>query len=262
MKGIRKYRLVVLGIGLMVGSLVFSGSKGSYAGPADRTDQTVDGVVLIDQSRALAGGVTTGDAPGFPVTISEPGSYRLSGNLIGEINIDTVVIAAGGVTFDLNGFSIQTGPGNSRGITDNGVVYSGIVIRNGAIRAHQSTKGIEMFSAQVEISRIQVFNGAFGIQTRGKGAILSGNIAAGGANGFVVSGESIVTGNIARGITSVGFSVGAGSLISGNSSSNNAIGISVSCPSNVIGNVATNNSSTNIAAFGGGCTLVNNNPAP
>src|SRR5438046_162421 len=38
-----------------------------------------DGVVEINQARALAGGVTRGDAPGFPVTISQPGSYRLTG---------------------------------------------------------------------------------------------------------------------------------------------------------------------------------------
>jgi hypothetical protein len=37
--------------------------------------------VLIDQNRALAGNVTPGDNPGFPVTLSLPGSYRLSGNL-------------------------------------------------------------------------------------------------------------------------------------------------------------------------------------
>jgi len=42
----------------------------------------VDGVVLINQSVALSGNVTPGDTPGFPVTISAPGSYRLSSNLI------------------------------------------------------------------------------------------------------------------------------------------------------------------------------------
>jgi hypothetical protein len=40
-----------------------------------------DGVVYIDQNHALGGGVTPGDAAGFPVTISQSGSYRLSGNL-------------------------------------------------------------------------------------------------------------------------------------------------------------------------------------
>jgi len=41
----------------------------------------VDGVIPINQVRALAGNTTPGDAPGFPVTISQPGSYRLTGNL-------------------------------------------------------------------------------------------------------------------------------------------------------------------------------------
>src|SRR5262245_43423647 len=66
-----------------------------------------NGVVLIDQDRALAGNVTLGDAPGFPVTISQSGSYRLSGNLT-VTNVDTTVIqvTADAVTLDLNGFSI------------------------------------------------------------------------------------------------------------------------------------------------------------
>src|ERR1022692_224651 len=67
----------------------------------------VDGVVLISQVQALAGNVTPGDAPGFPVTISVPGSYRLSGNLtVPDQNTTAIQIAADNVTIDLNGFSI------------------------------------------------------------------------------------------------------------------------------------------------------------
>ena len=69
----------------------------------------VDGVVLIDQNRALAGGVNPGDAPGFPVTISLPGSYRLSSNLtVANENTTAIDITstANAVTVDLNGFAI------------------------------------------------------------------------------------------------------------------------------------------------------------
>jgi hypothetical protein len=67
----------------------------------------VDGVVLISQSSALAGNVTPGDTPGFPVTISVPGSYRLSSNLtVPDANTDAIDITADNVTIDLNGFSI------------------------------------------------------------------------------------------------------------------------------------------------------------
>src|SRR5436309_3680687 len=67
----------------------------------------VDGVVLIDQNRALAGNVTPGDAAGFPVTISVSGSYRLSGNLtVPDANTTAILITAEDVAIDLNGFSI------------------------------------------------------------------------------------------------------------------------------------------------------------
>ena len=41
----------------------------------------VDGVIEINQAKALAGGVTPSDTPGFPVSIDTAGSYRLTGNL-------------------------------------------------------------------------------------------------------------------------------------------------------------------------------------
>ena len=67
----------------------------------------VDGVVLIDQNRALAGGITPGDTPGFPVTTSQEDAYRLTGNLTApDTNTDGIVITANHVTIDLNGFSI------------------------------------------------------------------------------------------------------------------------------------------------------------
>src|SRR5438552_8329198 len=67
----------------------------------------VDGVVLINQSTALAGNVTPGDAPGFPVTISVSGSYKLSGNLtVPDADTTAIRITAEDVTVDLNGFSI------------------------------------------------------------------------------------------------------------------------------------------------------------
>jgi hypothetical protein len=40
------------------------------------TLQASDGLTLIDQTGALRGKVTPGDSAGFPVTISESGSYR------------------------------------------------------------------------------------------------------------------------------------------------------------------------------------------
>ena len=71
----------------------------------------VDGVILLDQNKAMAGGVTPGDAPGFPITFTQPGSYRLSSNLTVPSGVSAAIqINADGVTIDLNGFTIK-GPG-------------------------------------------------------------------------------------------------------------------------------------------------------
>src|ERR1700682_4504928 len=60
----------------------------------------VDGVVLINQSTVLAAG-------GFPYRITQPGSYKLSGNLQAkDQNTDVIEISSDNVTIDLNGFSI------------------------------------------------------------------------------------------------------------------------------------------------------------
>lgn len=112
----------------------------------------VDGVVLINQTNALAGNVTPGDTPGFPVTISQPGSYRLSSNL-SIPDPGTPIGTAGGieiksdnVTIDLNGFTIFGGAscflsgGNfgCNGPAVSGIFalsgFSNITIRNGIIR--------------------------------------------------------------------------------------------------------------------------------
>lgn len=69
--------------------------------------------VIIDQNRALAGNVTPGDTPGFPVTITQPGHYVLKSNLtVPAGNFTGVKIAAPNVTLDLNGFSIIGSGGN------------------------------------------------------------------------------------------------------------------------------------------------------
>ena len=45
------------------------------------TPHAADGKIEINQAKALAGGVTATDAPGFPVTIDQSGSYLLTSDL-------------------------------------------------------------------------------------------------------------------------------------------------------------------------------------
>lgn len=67
-----------------------------------------DGVMEINQTCAAGPGCFPGGSPGFPVTLTSPGSYRLTGNLNSE-SIQTISLQANQVTLDLNGFMISGG---------------------------------------------------------------------------------------------------------------------------------------------------------
>jgi hypothetical protein len=141
----------------------------------------VDGVILIDQAKALAGNVTPGDAPGFPVTLSRGGSYRLSGNLtVADADTGGILITAPNVTLDLNGFSVL-GPvhciyngaevfcdftGSGVGILSNvpGMnEYEGSAITNGVVRGF-GNHGVSLGSGAL-IDRLRVIgNGGDGIR--------------------------------------------------------------------------------------------------
>jgi hypothetical protein len=65
----------------------------------------------FDHNKALAGGISPGDTPGYPITLSRPGHYKLMGNLSVPAGVNGIAITASGVHLDLNGFSVS-GPGS------------------------------------------------------------------------------------------------------------------------------------------------------
>ena len=142
-----------------------------------------DGRVQINQGAALAGGVTTQDAPGFPVTISQSGSYVLTGDLVvTDPALDAIDVRAGGVALDLNGFQLigpqvcngeanqivctPDGPENEGdGIGSSGAAYPGLIVRNGTIRGFEY--GIQVLHRPLIISNLRVdANAQRGIETR------------------------------------------------------------------------------------------------
>lgn len=109
----------------------------------------IDGVIEINQAKAEAGGVTSSDAPGFPVTLDAAGSYRLTGDLTSTSTTEHVIHAtAESVVLDLNGFSVvgpnDCAPGGGTldcSVSPNPTVADGIridargaVVRNGVVR--------------------------------------------------------------------------------------------------------------------------------
>ena len=78
-----------------------------------RDVMAVDGAIEINQAAAMAGAVTPGDAPGFPVVLTLPGSYVMTSNLtLPNTNTDAIELATAtaSIVIDMNGFFI-IGPG-------------------------------------------------------------------------------------------------------------------------------------------------------
>jgi hypothetical protein len=97
-----------------------------------------DGPVIITQAKALAGNVTPGDRPGFPVSITVAGSYRLGSKLDVTAGKDGIVVTSVNVSIDLDGFALNGTDATLQSVALNGIAASGIEtgilsIRNGTI---------------------------------------------------------------------------------------------------------------------------------
>jgi hypothetical protein len=251
-----------------------------------------DSVVLINQSSVAAGNVTPGDAPGFPVTLSVPGSYRLASNLIlNQLNVPAIDITADNVTLDLNGYSI-IGPCkdslNAPPTCPSAGIGSGVQAIANSLGGPQSVK---VLNGSVRGM------GSQGVQLAGKDSVVK-NVASdgNGGSGFIVNGsvmESSATDNGKDGIRAVvvrdslavhngdhGLFIDFGGVAAGNVvtlnggrgmfvrnatviantvTSNHGIGILAECPSSIINNTAIGDSNfAAIATDGDGCAVVNN----
>ena len=250
-----------------------------------------DGAVLIDQNFAMAGNVTPGDEPGFPVTISKPGSYRLAGNLtVPDADTSAIVITAESVTLDLNGFSIAGpllctgGPavtclaaGKGIGIQAAHVLLAsprGVRVFNGSVRG-MGMMGILLSGDGSSVEHVTVaqnggggmsvsgivnesaatLNASFGIiglNVRASSAVLNGG------DGIIVSSGGVAAGNVSSSNGGLGMAVLNGTATGNTIFVNQLFGIHANCPSALIGNTIVGNSGGSIDAQGTGCVQANN----
>jgi len=259
-----------------------------------RAARAEDGVIEINQVRALAGGITAEDAPGFPVTLASRGSYRLTSNLDvrGEpdpedVTAIRVVRGAAFVSIDLNGFAILgpttcpsplspcTPTGSGNGIRAD--LDSYVSVHNGEVRG-MGQDGLSLASGAAVFDVRATNNGGCGICVHSGPALVVGctaeanggqgiNIIGGivrhstarsGQAGIVVRPSSIVAHNSAVGNVLTGIVAGlvvAGSLLLDNTVYGNGTGILLEGPSGFADNVVTDNLATSLS---GGIELDNN----
>lgn len=160
------------------------------AGPV----QAVDGRIEINQTCAQVTGCLAGDAPGFPVSIAQSGSYVLTSNLVPPNASTTAVeFSVSNVDIDLNGFGIA-GPGGSGGglgiAAANGSTERGATVRNGFVRGVGNIGiflGPEGRVVDVSVSD----NGDAGVAFFGGGILESSRVFANTGFGVVVGGGTL-----------------------------------------------------------------------
>lgn len=212
------------------------------------TAEAGEGVIEINQALALEGGVTPGDAPGFPVTITEPGRYVLTGNLEVNASASGIEIFSNDVDVDLRGFTIEfTGSGSHDLVTsideEERIGYGFITVRNGTVKS-SSNRGIRLGNSSSVVGMTVKLNAYTGVEMDSGGrledSIILGNAWAGdgGPDGARLQSDASVLNN---------------RIIA-----NNGEGVTTFTDSIIRGNHVAGNDGLGINANGDGCTIVGN----
>ncbi|MEZ5313570.1 MAG: right-handed parallel beta-helix repeat-containing protein [Thermoanaerobaculia bacterium] len=211
-----------------------------------------DGIIEINQAKALAGGVTAGDAPGFPVTLSQEGSYRLTGNLtVAELST-AIVITSWNVSLDLGGFTVSgpnactgypttgcTAEGGEPGIWADGVSHH-VRLQNGVVRSFNG-RGVYLQGASSTAESLRVMlNGDNGIEVAASGRIVDCISLANLLDGIHLS-SGFIEASEARANGRVGIWAGSGRVSHSEASWNGRNGIELTYAGFVEKNTATSN---------------------
>jgi hypothetical protein len=177
-------------------------------------------VTVITQGKANAGNVTPGDAPGFPITLSQPGSYRLATNLTVPANKDGISITSHDVTIDLEGFRIH-----GFSVANNGIVgtLNTATIRNGLVALFKFN-GIHLGGHYHLVENMRIVGNGSGIVTAGDSTLIRGNVVSSNGAGIVAR-NSLIEGNVITGNSGVGVRAGRSTVLGNNITSNGGYGI-------------------------------------
>ena len=150
-----------------------------------------DGAIEINAVRAAAGGVNgdlVADPPGFPVIITQPGSYRLTSNLAGGGTSQPLIsIRAPDVHLDLAGFALSSG---LHGIDS---AETNVSVVNGSIYG-MTDFGIWLQGDRARVERVRSLgngSGSAAIDLSGEGSFVGDSVAIGSQFGISIVGGTI-----------------------------------------------------------------------
>jgi len=164
----------------------------------------VDGEILIDQAKVNAGGITPGDAPGFPATLSRPGRYKLTGNLVVPAGQTGIVVTQHDVTIDLDGFTISSNPPGQASFGIHAASVTGLSVANGTITGFSAPGVYNVGGRFAVVEDMRLVSNQFGFEGGSDARIRTSTIAS-GFIGIVCTGclveRNVITGNTRDGIS-------------------------------------------------------------
>ena len=184
------------------------------------------GEVLLTHAKALAGNVTPGDTPGYPITLSLPGTYQFAGNVHPSANTIGISVGSNDVTIDLNGFRLH---GSTTALFGIAGAAKSVTIKNGTITGFKFDGIYGTGDYWIVDNLRSVENGRDGVAL-GKFALVK---------------SSVVAENIARGIYTDNYAVIQGNTVSANGTS----GVEARA-STVVGNAISLNGEYGLQGFG------------
>jgi hypothetical protein len=147
-----------------------------------------------------AGGITPGDAPGFPATLSRPGRYKLTGNLKAPAEKDGIEVTQHDVTIDLNGFTISgaTSTGVRALPAAGGATAQRLRVRNGTITGF-SLRAIHAVGERNVIENMRLVSNGSGVLTGHGSRVRNSTIASNGGFGIFCGDNCLIEQNVISG---------------------------------------------------------------
>jgi hypothetical protein len=185
-------------------------------------DEAFANPIALSQAKALQGGVTPGDGPGFPITLSEHGSYIFESDIRPTSGVNGIEVTSPYVTVDLNGFLLHGGGAANTGITTTG---NALTVKNGII-GHFKSVGIQAPTAYVSIRNMTIVeNGQNGVVLGDYAMVNGSTISANGSSGIDCGNYCHVQGNVLSENKFRGVYIGSGSTLGNTIENNQSFGI-------------------------------------
>ncbi len=200
------------------------------------------------------------DCSGFPIVISQAGSYVLGGDITGCPGADGIEISTSNVTLDLDGH-VLSGGGHNSGSLD-GIKNVGgngqLVIKNGEVQ-QWGQNGINLkLSSVATVDHIEAtYNGVAGIVIQATSAVIDSIGSANGANTPAAGIQAVAEDNRISGCQA-DYNSGSGILLQGTgdvledcevaSNQGNIAGVAVSDVERIVRNHVHNNVGRGISA--------------